>query len=70
MPTSSASASTAARGNDAPTWQLRDGLDPADAARLGAGAALHLDPDSAHLSTLLGQWGSILRELRLLANRP
>ena len=52
-------------------------LDPQTAVRNGewladriAGAALHLDPASAHLSTLLDHWGSILRELRLLANRP
>jgi len=60
-----------------PTALWYGGLDPQTAVRNGrwladriAGAALHLDPDSAHLSTLLGQWGSILRELRLLANRP
>lgn len=34
------------------------------------GAVLHVNPETAHLSTLLTQWEVILRELRLLAMGP
>lgn len=51
--------------------------DPQHAVRQGSwladripGAVLHVNPATAHLSTLLTQWDLILRELRLGADRP